>query len=329
MNNERTICWGMIGCGSVTESKSAPAYQNIEGFELIAVMCRHPDKADDYAHRHNISKYYSNALDLIHDPDIDAVYIATPPDSHLEYALMVADAGKICCIEKPMAVCYDDAAKILRAFRSRKLKLFIAYYRRCLPRFLKVKEWLEDGRIGGVRHVSWSFCRPASEQEYKVYNWRTDSAIAPGGYFDDLASHGLDLIIFLLGDIENAAGFAENQGELYTAKDAIAASWVHANGVTGSGFWNFGCEKAKDRLEIFGDSGTISLSVFKDESSVLESEDLREELYIENPVPVQEPFVQMIADDLCGRTTHVSSGDSGCHTSWVMSKILEILEDEQ
>jgi len=325
MCEKKLFRWGMIGCGSVTESKSAPAYQKVDGFELVAVMCRHLEKAKDYADRHNIPKYYSNALELINDSDVDAVYIATPPDSHLEYALMVADAGKICCIEKPMAVCYDEAAKILHSFASRNLKLFIAYYRRCLPRFLQVKQWLEDEKIGDVRHVSWSFCKPASDQDLsKVYNWRTDSIIAPGGYFDDLASHGLDLITFLLGDIQKVTGFGENQGGFYTSKDAIVASWVHQSGITGSGFWNFGCEKAKDKLEIFGDSGTIYLSVFGDEACGLESSGLNEEVYLENPVPVQGPFVQMIADDLYGRTVHVSSGDSGCHTSWVMSEILGI-----
>ena len=98
-----TIRWGMIGCGSVTEVKSGPAYQQTPGFSLHAVMRRDAQKAADYARRHQVPLWFSDADALIQHPEIDAVYIATPPDSHLFYALKVAAAGKICCVEKPMA----------------------------------------------------------------------------------------------------------------------------------------------------------------------------------------------------------------------------------
>jgi predicted dehydrogenase len=320
---DKTIRWGMIGCGGVTEAKSAPAYQLVDGFELVAVMCRHLEKAMDYADRHNIPKYYSDAAALINDEEVDAIYIATPPDSHLKYALMVAEAGKTCCVEKPMAVCYDDTFEMLQAFKSRNLKLFVAYYRRCLPRFVQVKQWLDDGEIGDVRCVNWMFFKPASSVDTSgEYNWRTDAEIAPGGYFDDLASHGLDLIVYLLGNIKSVAGFAENQCGLYTAKDAIVASWVHESGVMGSGNWNFNCGTSKDKLEIVGEKGRITLSVFHDAPCVLETNGKKNDVFIEHPNPVQLPFVKMIRDDLFGNGCHVSLGDSGCHTSWVMSRIL-------
>ena len=81
------------------------------------------------------------------------------------------------------------------------------------------------------------------------YNWRTDPKIAPGGYFDDLASHGIDLFIYLLGKIQKASGISLNQQGLYAAKDAISACWLHQGGVTGVGVWNFGIEPM-DRVEI-------------------------------------------------------------------------------
>ncbi|MDA3800169.1 MAG: Gfo/Idh/MocA family oxidoreductase [Kiritimatiellae bacterium] len=323
MKTEKIVRWGMIGCGSVAETKSAPAYQMVAGFELVAVMCRHIERAKDYALRHNVAKFYDDAFELIADNDVDAVYIATPPDSHLEYGLMVAAAGKICCVEKPMAVCYDDALKIYRAFEDNGLKLFVAYYRRSLPRFQHVKSWLGAGAIGDIRHVSWSFSRKASELDLSgEYNWRTDEKIAPGGYFDDLASHGLDLIVYFLGKMKQVSGFGENQAGLYAAKDAVVASWVHDSGVTGTGYWNFNCEIHQDSLEIFGDRGKIQLSVFGNDCFVLTSGDKRKKVCIDNPVPVQLPFVEMIRDDLYGVSMHVSTGCSGCYTSWVLSEIL-------
>ncbi|MGA1226314.1 MAG: Gfo/Idh/MocA family protein [Tamlana sp.] len=93
---DKIINWGIIGCGNVTEVKSGPAYKNTEGFDIEAVMRRDAEKAEDYAKRHQIKKFFTNADELISDNEVDAIYIATPPDTHHFYALKVADAGKPC-----------------------------------------------------------------------------------------------------------------------------------------------------------------------------------------------------------------------------------------
>lgn len=158
----RTYHWGIIGCGNVTELKSGPAYQNKEGFELSAVMRRTATKAEDYAKRHNVPKYYTDADALIDDPKIDAIYIATPPDSHAYYALKVAKAGKICCIEKPMAPSHDACITINNAFLAKNIPLFVAYYRRSLPRFTQVKSWIDANKIGTIRHINWHLSKPTN-----------------------------------------------------------------------------------------------------------------------------------------------------------------------
>ncbi len=323
MTNSKNVRWGIIGCGAVTEIKSGPAYQNTDGFEVVAVMRRDQEKAADYAKRHNIPKYYSNADNLINDKDIDAVYIATPPDSHKFYALKVAKAGKPCCIEKPMAPCYSDSLEIYNAFEKKGIPLFIAYYRRSLPRFNKIKQWLYEGAIGDVRHVRWLLSKPASDfDKSRQYNWRTDASIAPGGYFDDLASHGLDLFIYFLGDIEIANGIATNQMGLYSAKDAIVGSWMHKSGVTGDASWNFGCYQREDKVEILGSTGKITFSIFNEEPIILLNAQGEEKLEIPNPEHIQEFHVFNIKSHLLGEKTHPSLGSSGIHTSWVMDKIL-------
>ena len=321
--NTKIIRWGILGCGNVTELKSGPAYQKTAGFKIEAVMRRDAEKAADYAKRHNISKYYSDADALINDPEIDAIYIATPPDTHHFYGLKVAAAGKICCIEKPLAPSYAESLEIYEAFKSKNILLFTAYYRRTLPRFEQIKTWLDTNEIGEVRSIRWNLTKPASEEDLSgEYNWRTDAKVAPGGYFDDLASHGLDLFGFLLGDIREVCGFSLNQQGLYSAKDAITACWLHESGIIGNGNWNFGSQKREDSVEITGSKGKISFSVFENDPIVLSNEEGETALYIEHPENVQLHHVDRIREHLMGNRKHPSADSSAVKTSWVMDKIL-------
>lgn len=316
--------WGIIGCGSVTELKSGPAYQKVEGFELHAVMRRNVEKAKDYAVRHGVPKFYGDADNLINDPEIDAVYIATPPDSHGHYAFKVAEAGKICCIEKPMAPTYEECLLIKNTFERKNIPLFVAYYRRSLPRFNHIKSWIEQHKIGTIRHINWHLSKPANAIDLsKTYNWRTDVKIAYGGYFDDLASHGIDLFIYLLGTIEKANGIAVNQQGLYTAMDSVTGHWIHESGVTGSGSWNFGTQKREDEVQIYGDNGKISFSVFGQEDPVvLESGSLKESEVIKHPENIQYYHVLNMKNNLANKIKHPSTGTTAAHTSWVLDRIL-------
>ncbi|PIF01115.1 MAG: oxidoreductase [Maribacter sp.] len=323
MKDDKKVRWGIIGCGAVTEVKSVPAYQNMEGFEVYAVMRRNKEKASDYAKRHGIPVFYTDADELIADKNIDAVYIATPPDSHKEYALKVAEAGKPCCVEKPMAPNYPDSLEIYKAFNDKNLPLFIAYYRRSLPRFGKIKEWLDNGGIGEVRQVHWQLSKQPNKKDLSgEYNWRTDATIALGGYFDDLASHGLDLFVHLLGDITEASGISTNQLGLYTAKDALVGHWKHESGVLGSGSWNFGCYKREDKVGIYGSKGKIVFSVFDEAPIILINPRGEEKLEIGHPKHIQQFHVANIKDHLMGVKEHPSLGKSGLHVSWVMDRIL-------
>lgn len=322
-NKTKKWRWGIIGCGNVTEVKSGPAYNMTDGFELFGVMRRNITKAEDYAQRHNVPFFTGNADELINNPQIDAVYIATPPDTHKFYGLKVADAGKPCCIEKPMAPTYADSLEIYNAFAQKNVPLFIAYYRRSLPRFLKVKEWLDESRIGAVRCLRWLKTRnPSPLDKTGDYNWRTDRKIAPAGYFDDLASHGLDLFTFLLGNIEHASGFATNQQGLYSAFDAVTGSWIHKSGVMGSGSWVFSAHQPMDKVEIYGSKGEIRFSVLDEAPIRLISESKEETLFVEHPKHLHQYHVANMKKQLSDEQTHPSTGATGLHTSWVMDKIL-------
>lgn len=321
----KNIRWGILGCGNVTEVKSGPAYQKVNGFEITAVMRRNRAKAEDYANRHGIEKFYHDADVLINDTAVDAVYIATPPDSHMYYALKVAEAGKPCCIEKPLTPSYKDSLTIYQSFKEKGLPLFVAYYRRSLPRFAGIKDWLENDEIGIVRCINWNLYKAPNEFDLSgVYNWRTDPKVAPGGYFDDLASHGLDLFTFLLGNIIEVGGLSLNQQKLYGAHDAFAAHWLHKVGITGTGNWNFGCDHSLDRVEIIGSKGRIEFSVFEENPIVLNQNGKKQEVFIENPKNIQLHHVENMRRQLVEKNyNHPSSGLTALHTSWVMSQILK------
>ena len=167
-SSTRTIRWGIIGCGNVTEIKSGPAFQKAERSELVAVMRRNGDLAKDYAVRHDVKKWYDDAQALIADPEVDAVYIATPPSSHRLYTLLCAQAGKPVYVEKPMALNYAECLEMIAACEHAKVPLFVAYYRRMLPRFIKIKELVEIGAIGDVRFVNVVLYRPLRDRKSVV-----------------------------------------------------------------------------------------------------------------------------------------------------------------
>ncbi|HCS43006.1 MAG TPA: oxidoreductase [Pseudomonas sp.] len=317
------VRWGMIGCGDVTERKSGPAFYKAPGSALVAVMGRRLDKVTDYAARHGIARIYTDVEALINDPEVDAVYIATPPDSHHAYALRVAAAGKHCCVEKPMALNAGQSLEMQQVFADAGLHLFVSYYRRSLPRFQQVRQWLEEGRIGEFRHLTWTLTKaPSAEDRSGAGNWRTDPAIAGGGYFADLASHGFDLFQYLLGDIVEVAGFTARQAGLYAAEDAVSASWRFACGAMGMGCWNFVADRREDRVEVIGSKGRISFSVFDEHPVQLEAdEDLS--LHIENHQHIQWHHVLGMNAHVRGDAQHPAVAEQALKADWIMDQILK------
>ena len=258
----KQINWGFIGCGEVTEKKSGPAFNEVEGSQVVAVMSRSENKARSYAERHHVRKWYTDASELIEDPDVNAVYIATPPSSHATFAIMAMRAGKPCYIEKPLAASYNDCIRINRISEQTGVPCFVAYYRRYLPYFQKVKEIIESGTIGNVVNVQVRFSVPPRDLDFqsgKEMPWRLQPDIAGGGYFYDLAPHQIDLLQNLFGVITRAHGYPANRAHLYQAEDTLSACFFFESGIPGSGSWCFvGHESAKeDCIEVIGEKGSL------------------------------------------------------------------------
>ena len=316
------VKWGIIGCGDVTEVKSGPAFYKIENSELVAVMRRNAALAQDYAKRHNVPEWYSDADSLINDPEVNAIYIATPPSSHKEYTLAAAEAGKPVYVEKPMALNTGECKTMVEKCKEKNVPLFTAFYRRALPRFVKIKSLLDEGAIGEVRFVNVLFHQKPFEHDLKGKNdWHVDPAVAGGGYFYDLAPHAIDILQFFLGDISSAKGYTSNQSKLYSAEDIVSAVCFIEPGIHISMIWNFNSYDDLDRVEIVGSEGKITFSTFRNNPVELITKGAGEKYIIEHPQHIQQPLIQTIVDELLGKGKCVSTGESGLKTNYVMDMI--------
>lgn len=323
----KIIKWGFIGCGEVTETKSGPAFSKVEGSSVVAVMSRKSEKAKNYAERHHIKKWYTDALELIEDPDVNAVYIATPPSSHATFAIMAMKAGKPVYVEKPLAANYEDCARVNRVSEETGVPCFVAYYRRYLPYFIKVKSIIDDGIIGDVINVQVRFAVSPRDLDYNQANklpWRLQPDIAGGGYFYDLAPHQLDLLQHMFGVIVEANGIYANRGGLYKAEDTVSACFKFESGLPGSGSWCFVAHEfaKEDRIEVIGNRGQVSFSVFNYDPIVLHTSKGKETITIPNPPYVQYPLIKSVIEHLQGIGVCTCSSVSATPVNWAMDQIL-------
>ncbi len=322
----KNIRWGFIGCGEVTEKKSGPAFNMVEGSQVVAVMSRNAEKARSYAERHGIRTWYDDAQQLVNDPFVNAVYIATPPSSHATYAIMAMRAGKPVYVEKPLAASYADCQRINHVAAQTGVPCFVAYYRRQLPYFQRVKQLVESGAIGRVLNVQIRFAVPPRDLDYNTHNlpWRVQRDIAGGGYFYDLAPHQIDLLQDIFGPILRASGFSTNRGNLYETEDTVSGIFEFPDGLPGSGSWCFVAHESArtDRIELIGEKGQICFSVFTYEPIALHTSEGRQEFRIENPPHVQLPLIEQVVRHLQGKSSCSATALSATSVNWVIDRIL-------
>ncbi len=319
-----TIRWGIIGCGDVTEIKSGPGFQLAEGSELTWVMRRNGALAEDYARRHGVPNWTKDASQIIENPEVDAVYIATPPSSHHEYSLLVAAAGKPCYVEKPMARTYWECKEMADAFQKANQPLFVAFYRRGLPRFIRIKEMVEAGELGQITGVHYRFHADRHRTDRSKLPWRVDATQAGGGFVMDLGCHTLDILDFICGPLLHPTGRAANLAGVYEVEDTVGLTFKLENGAFGTAIWNFAAGFREDTIEIIGTNGKISLSTFSDEPIAVTHDNEVSYLEIRNPIHIQQPLIQTIVNELHGDGKCPSTGQSACRTA----KILDVALSE-
>lgn len=321
------INWGIIGCGDVTEIKSGPAFNKVPNSKLIAVMRRDAEKAKDYAIRHQVPKWYANADELINDPAINAIYIATPPSSHTEYALKAIAAGKSVYVEKPMALSYNDAKKMVEAANFSGVKLVVAHYRREQPFFLKIKSLINENAIGKIRLVNLSFLQPANNDVIakSVINWRIDPLISGGGLFHDMAPHQLDLMLYFFGEVDRCAGLSTSTTKSI-ADDLVTGQIQFKNNVMFNGTWCFNVSKADtiDQCDIYGETGKISFPIFGNQLSLTQNGETS--TYEAAPLEhVQQPMIAKVVAYFLGKAENPCHGETALETM----KLLDTFTQKQ
>ena len=316
----------MIGVGNVTEKKSGPAFSKVPHSKLVAVMGRNATKAAGYAARHGIAKWYDDADVLIADPQVNAIYVATPPDSHLDYAGRAMRAGKAVYVEKPMARSAAECDEMNRISAETGTPLFVAYYRRAMPYFVKLKSLIDSGVIGPVRVINVKLHHPPYDEEVGENpqpRWRVFPERSGGGHFHDLASHQFDFLEYAFGSVKSASGFARNQAGLYPADDIVVGQFEFESGVLGSGSWCFTVNKEQriDETQITGTLGKISFSFFN--SPVITVEAAGKKEVFEQPYPehVQQPLLELIVKELRGEGKSPSNGLTGARANYIMELI--------
>jgi predicted dehydrogenase len=323
----KAVRWGIIGCGNVTEVKSGPALQQAAHSALVAVMRRDGDRARDYARRHGVPRWYDDAQALVDDAGVDAVYVATPPSTHKHYALMAIAAGKPVYVEKPMALDAAECAAIIAAGRAAGVPVFVAYYRRMLPRFHKVRELLFDARaIGTPRAVHAVYAAPHQTRydDPQRRHWHVHPEISGGGLFMDIGCHTLDILDWLFGPITRVNGQAGNQRGAYPAEDSVAMAFAFDSGLLGTALWNFDALQRQDSVEVIGDAGRLGFSTFGNGPIRLENAAGVREFQIDNPLHIQQPLIETIVAELTGQPGACpSTAESGARTSRVMDQVLQ------
>lgn len=293
---QTTIRWGIIGAGDVCEVKSGPGFQKAPDSELVSVMRRNGDKAEDFAHRHGVPRWTDNADALLNDPDIDAIYIATPPANHKDYAVAALAAGKSVYVEKPVALNAAECEAMIAAESTSSGKLCAAHYRRFLPSFMKLQELLTSGAIGRPMMVRLDMLQPVASKliAQTEENWRVDPTLSGGGLFHDLAPHQLDLMLHWFGPVIRANGFGTNQGGHYTADDCVHGWAEFDSGVVLQGRWHFAVpeSEARDHCEIIGTEGRLTVNFFGAQVLTLHKGNESQTFELANPPHIQQPMIE-------------------------------------
>lgn len=247
------VRWGIIGCGSVAEHKGGPALYNVPRSRLVAVMSRSLEKARSFAGRHGAARYLASVEDLLSDPEVDAVYVATPPNSHAELTARAAAAGKHVLCEKPMAMNPSECREMIAACRDNGVQLMIAYYRRTYPVVNKVKEILDRGLIGEP-----VYCRVLTSSLYDgARGWRLDPAVSGGGFMVDIGSHRLDLLAYFLGEAEEVTAIVESRGFDIPVEDSSSLQLRFTSGVPAVAQFFWTMATPVDELDIGGTRGRL------------------------------------------------------------------------
>lgn len=314
------IKWGFIGCGDVVEHKSGKPFWLAGQSEVVAVTSRRIESAKAFAQRNGIADYYDSVPELLQNPAVDAVYIATPPSTHIPYAKLALAAGKAVYLEKPMGITLAECEDAAVFAQQKGLPLLVAYYRRSLPYFQTVKQRLDSGEIGQVQAVNVTQFSPPQGADAPA--WKRDVAQAGGGLFYDVGCHALDILDYLLGPIAAVQGVSKVRNCQGGMDDTVACQLSFASGALGTALWCFESGAKQDSIQIIGSKGQLVCQLFAKDITITVGGETRV-LEIPAPAYVQQPMVHHVVALLQGQAVDVCTADIALRTARVMQAIVD------
>ncbi|WP_308917838.1 Gfo/Idh/MocA family oxidoreductase [Jannaschia sp. LMIT008] len=292
--SEEQVVWGILGCGDVTEVKSGPALRGASRSTVASCMRRDGAKAADYAARHGIPRWTDDAEAMLSDPALTAIYVATPPDTHRDYAVRALEAGKDVLVEKPMALTVAECDAMAEAAARTGRSLSVAYYRRALPRFEALRAIVGDGTIGEPRLVEVRHFLPGDFRPDQP--WKIDPAVGGGGLFADMQSHALDWLGYAFGE-GTARGLARRQAGGYAAEDLVAYV-AEFGGVPAVGLCSYAASEKDESVTVHGSEGSASMGFFRPSPVTVTTRSGTREVDRPDPPHVHEPFVERVVAHL-------------------------------
>ena len=254
------INWGLIGFGNVVKNNLNGLPFNTQKSKVYAFHQRNSNEAVINKEKYDIDKFYPNISDLLLDKNVNAIYICTPPGLHFKYAKLCCEYNKPTYIEKPFARNYLEVCQIVEYFKEKNIPLWIAHYKRTLPKFIQVKSIINNNIIGKITNVTY-FCERAFSSSLLNHKWLYNIELSGGGRFFDIAPHLIDLLVFFLGNFESVYSVVSNNCQHYNTEDVVSFNFKTSSNVIGTVNFNFISSRRFDLMTIYGTEGNISFSL--------------------------------------------------------------------
>ena len=255
--------FGMIGCGSAAEIRGGLGIRLSGVAELAAVADNDRGRAEAYANSFGIDRWYGEGQDLIDDPEVEAVYIATPNKFHHPLTLAAAHAGKPVLCEKPFGTSVEENLEMIEACQKAGVLLSVSYYRRFYPSVQRAKRLIDEGAIGQVTlagiHAT-HFLGEHHRPDLAPRHWLIEKDMAGAGVFQRAGSHRIDVLVYLLGAVRTVHADIDRMGEGYDVDDASVALLRFESGAQGFIAMHHTITGSEtDWIEICGTKGRILL----------------------------------------------------------------------
>jgi predicted dehydrogenase len=251
--------WGLIGAGDIVRRRVAPALMESPSSDIVAVSRARGELAASFAADIGARRWHPRWQDLVADPDVHSVYVATPVHLHAEQTIAAAEAGKHVLCEKPMAMNVAECDRMIAACRTHGVRLGIAYYRRLYPAVLRVKAIVDAGEIGQpvfAQMNAFEYFDPAPDHPRR---WLLNPAIAGGGPMMDFGCHRIEVLLHLFGAVRRTASIAANAVFDRDVEDTAAVLLHFEQGPCAMVAVTHASHERQDTLQVFGTRGSIQV----------------------------------------------------------------------